>query len=63
MPILDNGFVPDTQRLVQGLTDRAVVNLAANPALARDLMSSGSYRHLVQGTRKGVRYLFGCLGD
>src|SRR5690606_6098159 len=35
---------------LQGVTDRAAADLAANPALARRLMSPGSYQHLVEGT-------------
>ena len=42
--------MPDTQRVLQSLTDRAVADLAANPRLARDLMSPGSYAQLRNGT-------------
>lgn len=41
----------NTRVLLQGVTDRAVADLAANPALARSLMSPGSYMHLVEGTK------------
>ncbi|QNA86661.1 LysM peptidoglycan-binding domain-containing protein [Sphingomonas sp. So64.6b] len=40
----------NTKVALQGVTNRAVADLAANPGLARDLMSPGSYRHLVEGT-------------
>ncbi|WP_397405155.1 LysM peptidoglycan-binding domain-containing protein [Phenylobacterium sp.] len=40
----------NTKIALQGVTNRAVAELAANPSLARDLMSPGSYRHLVEGT-------------
>jgi hypothetical protein len=40
----------NTRVILQGVTDRAVADLAANPALARELMSPGSYSHLVEGT-------------
>lgn len=36
---------------LQGVTDRAVAELAADPSIARRLMSPGSYNHLVEGTR------------
>jgi hypothetical protein len=40
----------NTKVALQGVTNRAVADLAANRGLARDLMSPGSYRHLVEGT-------------
>jgi hypothetical protein len=40
----------DTSHALQELTNRAVADLGAKPELARDLMSAGSYRHLVEGT-------------
>ncbi len=39
--------------VLQGVTDRAVADLAANPVLARSLMSPGSYNHLVERTGLG----------
>jgi hypothetical protein len=42
--------IPDTRQLLQDLTDRAVRDIQVNPALARDLMSPGSYRHLRDDT-------------
>lgn len=41
----------DVKSALQNVVDRSVADLAANPALARDLMSPGSYMHLVKGTR------------
>ena len=41
----------DTKVTLQGVVDRAVMDLQANPGLARDLMSPGSYQHLAEGTR------------
>lgn len=40
----------DVKVALQGVTDRAVAELNANPDLARDLMSRGSYQHLVERT-------------
>jgi RHS repeat-associated protein len=40
--------VPDTQKIVKGLTDRAVAELRDNPSLAKSLMSPGSYRQLAE---------------
>ncbi len=40
----------DARLALQSVTDRAVADLAANPGLARGLMSQGSYQHLVEGT-------------
>ena len=40
----------NTKVVLRGVTDRAVAELAANPGLARRLMSPGSYNHLVEGT-------------
>jgi len=50
LPILNREFVPDARRVLQNVTNSAVDDLAANPVIARDLMSAGSYRHLVQRT-------------
>jgi hypothetical protein len=36
---------------LQNVVDRAVSDLNANPALARDLMSPGSYQQLANGTK------------
>ena len=41
----------NTRVALQGVTDRAVAELAADPSIARRLMSPGSYNHLVEGTR------------
>lgn len=46
-----NSVAIDTKAALRGVVDRAVADLAANPALARTLMSRGSYLHLVEGTR------------
>ncbi|MCX3271969.1 hypothetical protein ORT80_23210 [Escherichia coli] len=35
---------------MQKLTDKAVADIIANPRLAEDLMSAGSYAHLKNGT-------------
>jgi RHS repeat-associated protein len=48
--ILNPHFTPDSAEVLQRLTNNAVGDLAANPGLARDLMSASSYRHLIQGT-------------
>ncbi len=40
----------NTKIVLQDVTNQAVADLAANPALARRLMSQGSYQHLVEGT-------------
>jgi YD repeat-containing protein len=37
--------------VLQGVTNRAVSDLRANPSLARELMSPGSYSHLVNRTQ------------
>jgi hypothetical protein len=37
--------------VLQNVVNRAVADLNANPALARDLMSSGSYRQLINQTK------------
>ena len=42
--------LPIPCRVLQDVTNQAVEELATNPALARDLMSAGSYRHLVRRT-------------
>jgi hypothetical protein len=44
------GAPVNARAMLQRVTDRAVTDLAGNPGLARELMSPGSYRHLVQGT-------------
>jgi hypothetical protein len=44
------GATTDLRLALQGATDQAVAELAANPELARGLMSRGSYQHLVDGT-------------
>lgn len=38
------------QAVLEGVVNRAVTDLNANPGLARDLMSPGSYRQLTNGT-------------
>lgn len=43
--------VSDTRVILQRLTERSVAELQANPALARGLMSRGSYAHLRNNTR------------
>ncbi len=48
--ILNPHFTPDPVRVLQNVTNQAVSDLAQNPSIARNLMSAGSYRHLVQGT-------------
>ncbi|MFN9344929.1 MAG: hypothetical protein ACK6DB_20420, partial [Planctomycetota bacterium] len=48
--ILNPHFTPDPVRALQNVTDQAVSDLAQNPSIARNLMSAGSYRHLVKGT-------------
>src|SRR5690606_28575703 len=40
----------DTGRALQNMVNRSVAALAESPELARDLMSPGSYRHLVERT-------------
>jgi hypothetical protein len=49
--LIDIAGSANTKVLLQGVTDRAVTDLAANPSLARSLMSPGSYKHLVEGTQ------------
>lgn len=49
-PVAAESVPLNTRAALQGVTDRAVADLAANPSLARGLMSEGSYRHLVEGT-------------
>jgi len=39
-----------TTKKLQGFVDQAVREITANPKLAQDLMSEGSYRHLQNGT-------------
>jgi hypothetical protein len=48
--ILNPHFTRDPVRVLQNVTNQAVSDLAQNPSIARNLMSAGSYRHLVQGT-------------
>ncbi|MCA8476282.1 type IV secretion protein Rhs, partial [Escherichia coli] len=43
-------FCPRMQKTLQKLTDKAVADIIANPRLAEDLMSAGSYAHLKNGT-------------
>jgi hypothetical protein len=50
LTVLNRNFIPDTRCVLQHVTDRAVEELAVNPGIARDLMSAGSYRHLVKRT-------------
>jgi len=50
LPILNPEFVPDPKSVLQNVVNRSVADLNKNPELARDLVSAGSYRHLVEGT-------------
>jgi RHS repeat-associated protein len=43
--------VVNNKTLLQGEVNRAFAELTANPSLAKELMSDGSYQHLVDGTR------------
>ena len=42
--------MPDPIGVLQNVTTQAVGELARNPSIARNLMSAGSYRNLVQRT-------------
>ena len=49
--ILNPHFAPDPVRVLQNVTNQAVSELATNPSIAKGLMSSGSYMHLVRGSK------------
>lgn len=53
LPLVNEHYVPNTQAILQRLTERALADVQANPALLKDVLSLEAYQALRSGSPRG----------